>query len=193
MMLEVIKMNILRLSDWESHLVLRAQRGDQQAFERLADTHRAQLRGLALQRLRNPEDAYDAVQETMVKAYRALASFEAGRPVLPWLLRICNNCCIDIIRHRRASESLDKVDFALSSGDDLERVATASEDRTSLMKAIARLPRHYREIVMMRHFRDMEVTEIAAELRKPEGTIKSWLFRARAMLRKDLTPAMDGV
>ena len=74
---------------------------------------------------------------------------------------------------------------------DLDQAATANEDRNLLMKAIARLPRHYREIVMMRHFREMEVNEIAAELHKPEGTIKSWLFRARAMLRKDLTPAME--
>lgn len=184
-------MNYLRLSDWESHLVVRAQQGDRQAFERLVDTHRAQLRGLAMQRLRNPEDAYDAVQDTILKAFRALGSFEAGRPVLPWLMRICNNCCIDLLRQRKASESLDKLDFAIAGDEDLDQAATANEDRGLLMKAIARLPRHYREIVMMRHFREMEVNEIAAELHKPEGTIKSWLFRARAMLRKDLTPAME--
>ncbi|MBL8059737.1 MAG: RNA polymerase sigma factor [Chthonomonas sp.] len=186
-------MNYLRLSDWESHLVVRAQQGDWQAFERLVDAHRSQLRSLASQRLRNPEDAYDAVQDTMVKAFRALGTFQAGRPVLPWLMRICNNCCIDIMRQRRASESLEKVEFALTSGEDLERSAVQGEDRNVLMKAIMRLPRHYREIVMMRHFRDMEVNEIAAELQKPEGTIKSWLFRARAMLRKDLTPAFEAL
>jgi RNA polymerase sigma-70 factor (ECF subfamily) len=53
-----------------------------------------------------------------------------------------------------------------------------------------RLPARYREIVMMRHFRQMEVNEIAAEMHRPEGTVKSWLFRARAMLRKDLDPKL---
>ena len=57
------------------------------------------------------------------------------------------------------------------------------------MEAIKRLPWRYRQIIMMRHFEHMDVNEIAVQLHKPEGTIKSWLFRARAMLQKDLEPS----
>ena len=59
-----------------------------------------------------------------------------------------------------------------------------------LIEAIGRLPEKYRRIIFMRHFKHMEVNEIAIELNKPEGTIKSWLFRARAMLKKDLRMAL---
>jgi len=58
-----------------------------------------------------------------------------------------------------------------------------------VLEAVERLPENYRRIVFMRHFRHIDVNEIAQELKKPEGTIKSWLFRARAMLRKDLQVA----
>ena len=59
-----------------------------------------------------------------------------------------------------------------------------------MVEAIHRLPVKYRKIIFMRHFQHKDVNEIAEELKKPEGTIKSWLFRARALLRKDLRVAM---
>ena len=184
-------MNHFRITDWETQLVIRAQHGEQQAFEMLIDEYRNQLRRVALRLLRNSDDANDAVQETLVKAYRAIASFNPGRPVLPWLSRICSNCCVDILRQKRQSDTIEKYEYALTSTDDLEGDAVADVDNALIMRAINRLPRNYREIVVMRHFRDMEVTEIAEALHKPEGTVKSWLFRARALLRKDLTPLLD--
>ena len=184
-------MTHFRTSDWETPLVLRAQNGEQLAFELLADAYRNQLRHVALRLLRNSDDAHDAVQEALVKAYRAIQSFKPGRPVLPWLSRICSNCCVDILRQKRQSDTIEKYEYALTSTDDLERDAVEDVDKALVMRAINRLPRNSREIVVMRHFRDMEVTEIAEALHKPEGTVKSWLFRARALLRKDLTPMLD--
>ncbi len=184
-------MNHLRISDWESILVIRAQQGDQDAFEMLADQYRKNLRHVALRVLRNSDDANDAVQETLVKAFRAIGSFNPGRPVLPWLTRICSNCCVDVLRQKKQSDTIEKYEYALTSTDDLEADAVAEVDSALIMRAINRLPRHYRDIVLMRHFRDMEVNEIATALSKPEGTVKSWLFRARAMLRKDLTPVLE--
>jgi len=68
--------------------------------------------------------------------------------------------------------------------------AEGSIQQGQILEAIGRLPERYQRIIMMRHFRHMDVNEIAIELDKPEGTIKSWLFRARALLKKDLAPAM---
>jgi RNA polymerase sigma-70 factor (ECF subfamily) len=68
--------------------------------------------------------------------------------------------------------------------------ATGSIRQGQIIEAISRLPEKYREIIVMRHFRHMDVMEIAVALDKPEGTIKSWLFRARALLKKDLTPTL---
>ncbi len=184
-------MNNLRTVEWEAFLVGRAQQGERAAFEMLADLHRDQLRSIAMRHLRNPEDASDAVQEALLKAFRAIGSFKPGRPVAPWLARICSNCCVDVLRQRKgSSDSIDKYEFALASNENLELNAENALAGDEVLGAVNRLPRRYREIVLMRHFRHMEVNEIAVALDKPEGTIKSWLFRARALLRKDLEPTL---
>jgi len=177
---------------WEKHLILRAQAGEQVAFELLVDEHRQMLYGLAYRMLRDSEDAHDAVQDSFIKAFRALHLFQAGRPVLPWLQRICSNCCVDILRTRRNQpENIERHEFNLE--DKSINIAGAAEQQVDgdlVQEAVRRLPDRYRAIITMRHFHHMEVCEIASALNKPEGTIKSWLFRARAKLRKDLQVAL---
>lgn len=175
--------------DWESHLVSRAQAGEKVAFELLMDEHRDALRKIAMRLLRNSDDAHDAVQDTFIKAYRAIHSFKPGRPVLPWLARICANCCVDVVRARRlGTEDIEKYEFALVSPGDTGKSVEDRYDASVVQASLARLPRHYRRILEMRHYEDMEVSEIATAISRPEGTVKSWLFRARAMLRKELEP-----
>ena len=179
------------MSSWETHLTERAAAGDEAAFELLSDMYRPMLWSLALRILRNPEDANDAVQDTFVKALKAIGDFDTDRPLKPWLCRICSNCCMDAMRHRKKDgTSLDQNESVLPYTDVAEEQATGSIRQGQLFEAISRLPDKYRRIILMRHFRHMEVNEIAEELDKPEGTIKSWLFRARALLKKDLRPAM---
>lgn len=141
---------------------------------------------------RNSDDANDAIQDALLKSFRAIERFQPGKPFQPWLLRIVSNCCIDLIRHRKGvPESLDNHAHELQDGSiDASETAESKAFGELIRGAVDRLPERYRAIVMMRHFRDMEVNEIAHELNKPEGTIKSWLFRARALLRKDLQVAM---
>jgi RNA polymerase sigma-70 factor (ECF subfamily) len=181
-----------RIVSWESHLIERACAGEAVAFELLADMHRPTLFNLAMRMLRNADDANDAVQETLVKAFRAIRDFHTDRPLRPWLCRICSNCCVDAVRNRkRDAGSLDQHEYALcDESQDLEEQASGNFRSTVVREAVEKLPRKYREIIMMRHYRHMDVIEIAEALKKPEGTIKSWLFRARALLKKDLQVAL---
>ncbi|MBI1755951.1 MAG: sigma-70 family RNA polymerase sigma factor [Fimbriimonas ginsengisoli] len=181
-----------RILSWEAHLIQRAAQGEGVAFELLADLHRPALRSLALRMLRNSDDANDVVQETLVKAFRAIGDFDPERPLRPWLCRICANCCVDAVRgKRREGEPLEGHENLIrDDGPDVDESAGDSIEREQVLNAVERLPERYRRIIFMRHFRHMDVNEIAVALGKPEGTIKSWLFRARAMLRKDLQVAM---
>ncbi len=177
-----------RILGWEAHLIKRASAGEMVAFELLVDLYRPTLRAIALRMLRNNEDASDALQDTLIKAWKAIGDFDSKRPIKPWFCRICANCCIDIVRDRRKqTEDLDKHEHSLADPA-LDPQGHAEEAQTSreVRAAIARLPQQYQEIVVMRHFRHMDVNEIAAALNRPEGTVKSWLFRARSMLRQDL-------
>ncbi len=142
--------------------------------------------------LRDQEDAEDAVQDTFVKAYKAIRTFEPGRPLLPWLMRICSNCCVDIIRGRRqGQECLDRHEHAIfDTRADVESGVESKLNIERVREAVSRLPERYRRIIEMRHYGHMDVNEIASALNIPEGTIKSWLFRARALLKKDLQVAL---
>lgn len=172
--------------------MLRAQAGESVAMELIADSYRAQIRGHAVRMLRDNEDAEDSVQDTFVKAFRAIGTFEPGRPLLPWLMRICSNCSVDIIRGRRqGQECLDKHEHMLCDVNaDVARGVESRMRVETVRGAISRLPEKYRKIIEMRHYRHMDVNEIATALDIPEGTIKSWLFRARALLKKDLQVAL---
>lgn len=180
-----------RVLTWESHLIKRASEGDEVAFELLIDLYRPVLMSLAMRMLRNVDDAYDAVQETLIKAYRAIGDFDPERPLRPWLCRICSNCCVDIVRnHKRDGDPIEQHEYMLQDGEEVDTQAENEIGHSMVVEAIDRLPEKYRRILHMRHFRHMDVNEIAHELNKPEGTIKSWLFRARALLKKDLKPAL---
>jgi RNA polymerase sigma-70 factor (ECF subfamily) len=181
-------MNKSRTMSWEGHLIQQAALGDSIAFELLADRHRGTLRIQAMRILRNADDANDAVQETFLRAFRAIRDVDSDRPIKPWLSRICSNCCVDAVRSRRSQvESLETHEHHLFAPEaEPDEQAEESFVKDQIAQAVGRLPENYRRIVLMRHFQDKEVNEIATELDKPEGTIKSWLFRARAMLRKDL-------
>lgn len=178
------------VQSWESNLVMEIRNGKSDAFQTLMDTYRPMLIGLALRKLHNTDDAADVVQETFVKAFRSLKDFDTSRPLRPWLTRICMNCIVDLARQRKNSaESIDNHEYSLSDNGETTERAEGALMRGQIMEAIKRLPWRYRQIIMMRHFEHMDVNEIADQLHKPEGTIKSWLFRARAMLQKDLEPS----
>jgi RNA polymerase sigma-70 factor (ECF subfamily) len=177
----------------ERELVVWAQAGSRSAMQDLLEAHRPTMTRLARRMLRDGEDVSDAVQEAMLKAARAIQSFDSTRPFAPWLMRIASNCCVDLIRSAsQRPDSLDAYDIPVAdTGADVQCSTETAMLAEALEEAIRQLPERYRSIVEMRHYRHMEVLEIAEELGKPEGTIKSWLFRARALLKVSLQPAMS--
>lgn len=178
------------LPTWDEYLVTRAQAGDPVAKSMLVEAVRGLMYARACQLLREGEDAQDAVQEAMMKALRNLHRFDTARPFRPWLMRILDNVCRDIMRRRRQrAEPLESHEHTVASDENTEEVTYRGLERRQLLEAIARLPERYRAIVLMRHFDDLDIAEIAIRVGKPEGTIKSWLFRARALLRSDLVTA----
>jgi RNA polymerase sigma-70 factor (ECF subfamily) len=186
----------------EAAHALSASRGDKKAFGRLVDLHKRAVYGLCVRLLRHPEDARDAAQETFVRAYAALATFDPTQPFAPWVLRIARNHCLDVGRRRGVRPPEIALDADPGEGGAREladtnapRADDALEQRElagSLARAVAALPSNYREVVELFHVEHLSYKEIAQAMDVPIGTVMTWLHRARARLRAELdAPAAE--
>ncbi|HYS81916.1 MAG TPA: sigma-70 family RNA polymerase sigma factor [Anaeromyxobacteraceae bacterium] len=177
-------------------LVAVAARGDRGAFARLVDLHQRTVYGLCVRLLADREEARDAAQETFVRAWGAIGTYDPVNPFAPWLLRIARNHCIDVLRRRLPAArrleldagtdrdgtgALDLPDPAAVAADDQ---LAGAQQASAVAGAVAALPVHYREVVHLFHVEHMSYKDIAATLEVPIGTVMTWLHRARARLRE---------
>lgn len=170
-------------------LVARTLEGEAEAFTLLVERYRAVVLRVARRIVRAPQEADDVVQETFMRAYDALRSYDPSRPLGPWLYRIATNLSLNRLKRRRPTTSLDGEGQQLplvdgTTGPEL-RVLEA-ETRSRVRREVAALPEHYRRAVELRHVHGMSYEEIAETLDVPLGTVKGWLFRARKRLRQRL-------
>jgi RNA polymerase sigma-70 factor, ECF subfamily len=139
------------------------------------------------------EDAADLMQEVFIKVYRNMDSFKENSPLLPWIKKITVNTCIN---HRSRSQqdkaSLDSDSFppaALAdckTDIDPQKVSESAELLTSIEKAVSILPPYERTAVILRHFENKAYDEIATIMDCPIGTITTYIFRGRRLLREIL-------
>jgi RNA polymerase sigma-70 factor (ECF subfamily) len=182
----------------EAGLARAAAEGDRAAFAKLVELAKRPVYGLCLRLLGDAEEARDAGQEAFARAWGALATFDAAQPFTPWVLRIARNHCIDVVRRRLPAARRVELD---AGGDDERPVELADPDasgadealeRAQLARAldalVQRLPDRYREVVHLFHVEQMSYKEIAAAMEIPIGTVMTWLHRARAQLRAELSP-----
>lgn len=174
----------------EKELLCRAQAGDVEAFESLVSIYQPAVFRLALAATGNPEDAEDALQETLIQAYRALPGFRGDAALSTWLYRIALNAARNWIRSQsRASSDRFNRRLAYTSGSarpQVESELLARERRRLLREAVHRLPVHYREAILLRHYEDMPYEQIAKVLHVPLGTVRSRLAKGRQLLLADL-------
>ncbi|HEY3266732.1 MAG TPA: sigma-70 family RNA polymerase sigma factor [Armatimonadota bacterium] len=167
--------------------------GRAQAFDVLVECYQRRLYNYCYRMVGNAEDACDVTQEAFVRAYRNIATFRVGEPFAPWLYRIAHNLCIDHLRRKPNTLSLDvEMDEGRDPKDRCagpEDAAQESETRRLINAAIADLPEKYRSVMLLRHGRGMPLEEIAETLGIPLNTVKVHLHRAREQMRQRL----DGV
>ena len=133
--------------------------------------------------------AEEQVQEALLSAWRGIRGFRLGMPVKPWLLRILVNSVLSQQRRRRhPTVSLDGNGPEATEPDLSDPTATldALEERLALRRAIASLGPDHRQVVALRYFAELTVPEVARTLGIREGTVKSRLHRALALLRQRL-------
>jgi RNA polymerase sigma-70 factor (ECF subfamily) len=161
-------------------------------FEKLQKKYIKPLTFLISKMVRNTEDVRDIVQETFIRAYNNLRYFKQEYSFHSWLFKIASNLCLDYLRKRRIQTiSIEQpyfghddekhFDYPDTSADTYSKLFT-DERNIALHQAIEQLPQHYRNILVLRHFEELDYQEIAKKLDLPLGTVKAQLFRARKAL-----------
>jgi RNA polymerase sigma-70 factor, ECF subfamily len=175
----------------ERQLVKKAKDGDTQAFGELVMTHQVFAYNLALRALGNPEEAQDATQEAFLKVWQALPGFREEAQFRTWLYRIVVNQCYNrrpVLKREAAAITIEDYGDWISTGfNEPESQVVVSERKDLLQQAVDGLPSSYRLMVMLRFQQDLAYEEIASVMNLPLGTVKTGLFRARALLRQTLT------
>jgi len=172
--------------DSDDQFVLRTVSGDPTAFVTLVDRYKRAAYSLAYRLLGNAADAEDAAQETFVRAYTRLSSYQIGSRFGSWLLSITSHWCIDFLRRRRAVslEELEVRPIADETSDHPESLALQSERRDEVQRWLVGLPAPYRSVLILRYWQDLSYIEISQTTGLPVSTIRMRLFRARQLLAK---------
>ena len=181
----------------DTELVARAKAGDTEAFSLLVERHEANIYGLCIKMLRNPEDAEDCLQEVFVKAYKALPTFREEARFSTWVYRIATNACLMRIRKRKLDTvSLDQP-LELGEAEVPREIADWTNDPASvvmneelggvLTRHINDLPANNRIVFVLRDVHGLSTEEAAGILGLSVPAVKSRLHRARLFLRERLS------
>ncbi len=160
----------------EVKLVQGCLAGDPVCQREFVERFQGVIFGLCLRMLGKRHDAEDVSQEVFIRAFRNLHRWDQVRPLRPWLLTIAANRCRSLLedRVRRKLQTL-------LVGDGLagRETSTPSDDAEDVQRAVETLRPEYRQCFVLFYQQELSVEEVAEILECPEGTVKTWLFRAR--------------
>jgi RNA polymerase sigma-70 factor (ECF subfamily) len=172
--------------DPDELLVRRAQRGDRFAFEALVERHQGRLFTLAARVLGSRQDAEDAVQDALVRAWLALPRFRGDARFSTWLYRICLNAAHDV----RGRARIQVAEEVVEAADPRDRFAE-HELSGDLQRALNALHEDFRDAVVLADVLGCTYAEVAELTGVPEGTVKSRVFRGRSELARLLGTTVE--
>lgn len=182
-----------------TRLMMAVKQGDPKAFDELVESLRGRAFHVARSLVGSRDDAMELSQETFLKVYRARETFRDGEPFLPWFHQILRNTCFSFLRqnrrvrersvsaHRPGADE-DEGDYEILDDEPGPTAQIEADERANAFwEAFKTLGARDREILALRHFKELSYREIAQALSIPEGTVMSRLFHARRRLRESLT------
>jgi RNA polymerase sigma-70 factor (ECF subfamily) len=158
-------------------------------FKKLIEQHQHRIYTFAYYCLGNHEEAEDVTQEVLLRLWKNWQRVDPAR-LVPWLMRVTKNACIDASRKRRKYRTIiqgdkdgEAVERAVSCDMNPEAAAEFSDFHKHLQRILRSLPEPYRTIVILREIQDMKYEQICEALNLPLNTMKVYLHRGRQLLR----------
>jgi RNA polymerase sigma-70 factor, ECF subfamily len=190
--------------DWtDADAVAQVRAGNPDAFRVLVERHSRAIFRLAYRMTGNEQDAEDAVQETFLRAFKQLRTFDGRSSFSTWIYRVCANCTIDSMRVRKKHEQkrvreledseTDLLTQQPSKAPSAEQLTHSREISGMLGPALEQLSVMERTAFVMRHYEGLGIDEIGRILEVQPNAAKHSVFRAVQKLRRALEPLMEGV
>jgi RNA polymerase sigma-70 factor (ECF subfamily) len=182
------------MSPTDQEIIDDIKRGKKYLYAKIIERYKDKGFGLAMRILRNREDAEEAIQDAFVRAYNGLGKFEGKSKFGTWFYRIVYNVCLSKLALRK--DKATTIEFGVDedaeiSSDEWQNISSSQQYESKetlelIRKSVDRMPEKYGIILSLFYFKELSYEEIGAILDLPAGTVKSHLFRARTMLRKQL-------
>jgi RNA polymerase sigma factor (sigma-70 family) len=172
--------------------------GDKRAFRTLVEQHQRLVGHVVFRMLPMEADREDLCQEVFLRVYQNLGRFRFDAKLSTWIATIAHNCCLDFLAKKRLPLYDDLAvdgempEPAAPDSFSPEQITSDGETAGILRREIDHLPPVYKTIVTLYHLDDLSYGEIARIMNMPEGTIKSYLFRARRLLKDRLAVQFQG-
>lgn len=178
-------------------LIIKAQNGDNQAFEELVCKYDRHVIGIAKSFKNDEEDAKDIYQEVFMRVFRGLKNFQFKSEFSTWLFRIATNVCLTHKSQKRELESLNKeitvdddnvmtIADQIPSDDNVEKTIINENLLKHINDALGHLPPKQKLVFSLKYFEEYKIKEIADMLQCTEGAVKSYLFAATHKMRNFL-------
>ena len=181
-------------------LMRRAQEGDLQAFETLVSRYESKIYHMALRYTGDPQEALDITQETFLRMFRSLSTYQEDYSVGAWLYRLTDQVCKDAIRQISSRAVLSEPDLDAEEPYEIEipdlrynpeSVYDRAALRDTIVDAVSSLPEHLRKVIILREIAGMTYEEISTCLDLELGTVKSRIARGRDKLRSFLSRPVE--
>lgn len=183
-------------------LVVRAQQGDKKAFGMLIEKYHRKLGRLLGRMIRDQAEVEDVVQESFIKAYRALPNFRGDSAFYTWLYRIgintAKNYLVSMGRRPQVMQEVEIEDvenfeggYEMRTTDTPETALMTKQIAQTVNDTVASLPEELRTAITLREIEGLSYEEIATLMQCPIGTVRSRIFRARETISEKLKPLLD--
>ena len=187
----------------DNQLVIRAQKGDNIAFEQLVVKYDRLVLNIAYSYRNNKYDADDIYQEVFLRVHKGLKNFQSRSRFSTWLYRITVNVCIEYKRKEKLqnhqplhnyddeNEYSVSLESTLDSGIETDKQVLDNETNNLIQREINKLPKQLKMAFTLKYFQGLKIKEISKMMNCSEGTIKGYLFTSSRKLRKKLKPILE--
>lgn len=157
---------------------MKAIHGNAEAYGELIQYYKEYLYRTAMLSVKNQEIALDIVSECILSGFRSIHSLKNPDYFKTWITRVLRNTIADYYRREHYSESMDEMQIAVDES------IVSSEEKLDLYQAIDLLSEKYKTVIILKYFDELKISEIAYVMDIPEGSVKAYLNRARAELKR---------